>query len=107
MKAPRERWSAMILVIADLPGHQRRCDLAEQGFHQPHQLLVRCRNRRRLTFVHIEQVRLTPRGILLHAWPPPSLSRIGESLEARPPQRVEHAGRRETDRVDADLMLRS
>jgi hypothetical protein len=29
----RARWSAVIFVIADLPGRQRRGDLAQQGSH--------------------------------------------------------------------------
>src|ERR1700688_717027 len=97
MKAPRARWSAVIWVIADLPGRQRRGDLAQQGFHQRRQLLLLCGNRRPLIRVHVEQVSLSTRGVLLHAWLPPSLSRIGESLEARRPQRVERAGHREKD----------
>src|SRR5580704_2128879 len=97
MKAPRARWSAVILVIADLPGRQRRGDLAQQGFHQRRQLLPLCGNRRRLMLVHVEQVWLSTRGVLLHAWLPPSLSRIGESLEARRCPRVKRAGHREKD----------
>src|ERR1700722_11817419 len=73
----RARWSAVIFVIADLPGRRRRGDLAQQGSYQPRQPLPLFRNRRRLMLVHVEQVWPSTRGLLLHAWlPPRSLNRV-------------------------------
>ena len=80
----RASWSAVIFVIAGLPGRQRRGDLAQQGSHQRRQLLPLFRNRRRLMLVHVEQVWPSTRGLLLHAWlPPRSLNRVGSSWKTK------------------------
>ena len=60
-------------------------------------LFARQRRIRDYQLVHIEQVLLSIRGVPLHAWLPPFLSRIEESLEPRRSVRVECAGRLEKD----------
>src|SRR5215472_13851217 len=96
MKALRPRWLAVILVIADLPGCQRRRDLEQQGFDQRYQLFLPREGRHDARLVLLEQVRLNACVLVLHCWRSPSLCRIGESLEAHRSRRAEIAEYRAT-----------
>src|SRR5258708_7113507 len=69
-------------------------DLEQQGFDQRCQLLLLRGDRQDAPLVLLEQVWLNACALVLHCWRPPSLSRIGESLEEHRSQRAEIAEHR-------------
>src|SRR5580704_14557414 len=70
---------------------QRRCDLAEQNFHEARELDPASRARLHQRRPLVEQAWLVMFGFARHYGPSPFLIRTGESLGSRRPRRASNA----------------
>src|SRR5271165_5071706 len=94
-KALSARCSAVILVIAGLPGRQGCGDFEQQGLHQCRQLalLLRCQHDAWLALIEQSQLGLFEiSDFSRHSRLSPLSSRMGERLEAHRSQRAATAG---------------